>query len=45
MKKTITVTQARSAKSGQFVTKSYAKTHPSTTVVERNKMPTTRKSK
>lgn len=28
---------ARSAKSGKFVTKSYAKKHPSTTVVERGK--------
>lgn len=34
-----TVTQARSAKTGEFVPIKYAKTHPSTTVVERNKVP------
>lgn len=34
-----TVTQARSAKTGEFVTLNYAKTHPSTTVVEHNKVP------
>jgi hypothetical protein len=30
-------TKARSAKSGQYVTKDYAKKNPSTTVVERDK--------
>ena len=35
-----TVTQARSAKTGHFVTLQYAKTHPNTTVVEKNKVPT-----
>lgn len=30
---------ARSAKSGEFVTKSYAKKHPATTVVEHNRKP------
>lgn len=35
--------KARSAKSGEFVTMKYAKTHPSTTVVEHNKVPTKKK--
>lgn len=39
------VTQHRSAVSGQFVTPSYAKTHPRTTVTERNPKPTPTKSK
>lgn len=30
-------TNARSAKTGRFVKKSYAKKHPSTTVLERRK--------
>jgi hypothetical protein len=30
----------RSANTGKFVTERYAKTHPSTTVTERNKVPT-----
>jgi hypothetical protein len=34
-----TIRQARSAKTGHFVTLKYAKTHPSTTVVEHNKKP------
>ncbi len=34
---------ARSSKSGRFVKKSYAKTHPSTTVVERVKKTTSKK--
>ena len=38
-----TVTQARSAKTGEFVPLKYAKTHPSTTVVEHNKVPTKKK--
>lgn len=29
----------RDAKTGQFVTERYAKTHPATTVTERNKLP------
>ena len=33
-------TQYRSAKSGEFVTKQYAETHKSTTVKERNNVPT-----
>ena len=32
-----TGTRARSAKSGQYVTKSYAKSNPSTTVVEKSR--------
>jgi hypothetical protein len=31
--------QHRSAKSGQYVTKQYAKTHPATTVTETNSKP------
>jgi len=38
-----TVTQARSAKTGQFVPIQFAKTHPSTTVVEHNKVTTKKK--
>jgi hypothetical protein len=34
MAKTVTTKVARSAKSGRFVTKPYASTHKSTTVVE-----------
>ncbi len=34
MSKTITIKRGRSAKTGQFVSTEYAKTHPSTTVVE-----------
>lgn len=30
-------TSARSAKTGRYVTKGYAKAHPSTTVVSKNK--------
>lgn len=33
------ITQYRSAKSGEFVTKQYAETHKSTTVKERNDAP------
>lgn len=35
--KSTTVTNARSAKTGRFVTKTYAKNHPSTTEIEQNK--------
>ncbi len=37
------VIQARSAKTGQFTTLQYAKNHPATTVVERNKVPVKKK--
>lgn len=39
MAKRGTHTIARSAKSGKFVTKTYAKKHPATTEVERMKNP------
>ena len=38
-----TQTVARSSKSGKFVKKSYAKTHPATTEVERIKKPAPKK--
>jgi len=44
-KKSSTVTQNRSAKTGRFVTEKYAKTHPSTTVTEKNKKPSGGKKK
>jgi hypothetical protein len=45
-KKSNIITQFRSAKSGEFVTEKYAKTHPATTVKENNKLsPTNNKPK
>ena len=42
--KEITTKSARSAKTGQFTTKDYAKKHPATTVVETiKKLPHTKK--
>lgn len=38
-----TVVNHRSAKSGEFVTEQYAKTHKSTTTTEHNPRPTTPK--
>lgn len=38
VKKTRTVKHARSAKTGKYVTKEYAKKHPATTVVETDKV-------
>lgn len=38
-KKSNTITQFRSAKTGEFVTEKYAKSHPATTVKENNKLP------
>lgn len=38
VKKSKTVKHARSAKTGRYVTKDYAKKHPSTTVVETDKV-------
>lgn len=35
----------RSAKTGRFVTEHYAKSHPATTVTERNKLPSKPASK
>ena len=40
-KKSNTITQFRSAKTGEFVTEKYAKTHPATTVKENNKVAST----
>jgi hypothetical protein len=39
-KRVVNVKVARSAKTGRFVKKSYAKNNPKTTVVERIKRPT-----
>ena len=39
------VERARSAKSGRYVKKSYAEKHPNTTVVERDKVTTTKKKR
>lgn len=39
------ITQHRSAKTGEFVTKQYAEKHKSTTVTERNNAPKTSSSK
>ena len=38
MSKTKFVKHARDAKTGQYVTKQYAAKHPSTTVIERDKI-------
>lgn len=38
MAKTKTIEHSRSAKSGEYVTKEYAKKHPSTTVTEKDKV-------
>ncbi len=40
-----TVEKGRSAKTGQFVSIDYAKTHPSTTVVEKVKVGPTKRKK
>jgi FMN-dependent NADH-azoreductase len=37
MAKSKTTTRSRSAKTGKYVTKEYAKKHPSTTVTEKRK--------
>lgn len=44
-KKSSTVAQNRSAKTGRFVTEKYVKAHPSTTVTEKNKKPSGGKKK
>jgi hypothetical protein len=38
MPKTKTVEHSRSAKTGEYVSKDYAKKHPATTVTERDKI-------
>ena len=38
MSKTKYVEHARNAKNGQYVSMAYAKSHPSTTVIERDKV-------
>jgi len=44
-KKSSVASQNRSAKTGRFVTEKYTKEHPSTTVKENNKKPSSSKKK